>query len=73
MVTQHDDRKVKETAEQAVVGFGFDPVALRQKYREEREKRLREDSSDQCIEVKGEFGPEMSPVIAQVTLLTFAG
>jgi cyclohexanone monooxygenase len=33
----------------------FDPVALRQKYKEEREKRLREDGNEQYIEVKGEF------------------
>jgi cyclohexanone monooxygenase len=35
--------------------LGFDPDALREKYREEREKRLRPDGNDQYIEVKGEF------------------
>ena len=33
----------------------FDPDALRRKYREERDKRLREDGNDQYIEVKDEF------------------
>ena len=30
----------------------FDKEALRQKYREERNKRLREDGNDQYIEIK---------------------
>jgi cyclohexanone monooxygenase len=34
---------------------GFDPDALRQKYRTERDKRLREEGNEQYIEVKGEF------------------
>ncbi len=34
---------------------GFDPDALRRKYREERDKRLREDGNEQYIEVKGRF------------------
>ena len=33
----------------------FDPDFLRKKYREERDKRLREDGNEQYIEVKGEF------------------
>lgn len=33
----------------------FDPETLRQKYREERDKRLREDGNKQYIEVVGEF------------------
>jgi cation diffusion facilitator CzcD-associated flavoprotein CzcO len=33
----------------------FDPDALRDKYREERDKRLREDGNDQYTEVIGEF------------------
>ena len=35
--------------------LGFDPDALRDKYREERDKRLRTDGNDQFIEVTGEF------------------
>ncbi len=33
----------------------FDPDALREKYREEREKRLRPDGNDQYLEVKRDF------------------
>jgi cyclohexanone monooxygenase len=33
----------------------FDPEALREKYRIERDKRLRPDANDQYIEVKGDF------------------
>src|SRR3989441_6296437 len=33
----------------------FDPDALRRRYREERDKRIREDGNAQYIEVKGEF------------------
>ena len=35
--------------------LGFDPDALRDKYRVERDKRLREDANDQYKEIKGEF------------------
>ena len=35
--------------------LGFDPDALRRKYREERDKRLREDGNEQYVEVKGTF------------------
>ena len=33
----------------------FDPEALREKYRQERDKRLRDDGNRQYIEVTGEF------------------
>jgi cyclohexanone monooxygenase len=33
----------------------FDPDALRDKYRAERDKRLREEGNDQYVEVKGQF------------------
>ena len=36
--------------------LGFDPDALRNKYREERDKRLRDDANDQYVEVSGDFG-----------------
>jgi cyclohexanone monooxygenase len=39
----------------AAPDLGFDPEALRSKYREERDKRLRPDGNDQYIEVKGTF------------------
>ena len=35
--------------------FDFDPEHLRKKYREERDKRLRQDGNDQYQEVAGEF------------------
>jgi cation diffusion facilitator CzcD-associated flavoprotein CzcO len=34
----------------------FDPDALREKYRQERDRRLRDDANAQYIEVKGDFG-----------------
>lgn len=35
--------------------LGFDPDALREKYRQERDKRLRKDGNQQYIEVAGDF------------------
>ena len=35
--------------------LGFDPDALREKYREERDKRLRPEGNAQYIEIKGDF------------------
>ena len=35
--------------------IGFDPDALRQKYKAERDKRVRDDGNDQYREVVGEF------------------
>ena len=35
--------------------LGFDPDQLRQKYREERDRRVRVDGNDQYVEVKGDF------------------
>ncbi len=35
--------------------LGFDAAALRSKYREERDKRIRADGNDQYVEVKGAF------------------
>lgn len=37
------------------VELGFDPDALRAKYRTERDKRLRPDGNKQYVEVKGDF------------------
>jgi cyclohexanone monooxygenase len=36
-------------------GLGFDPAALREKYRRERDKRLRADGNDQYREVEGDL------------------
>jgi cation diffusion facilitator CzcD-associated flavoprotein CzcO len=38
-----------------IEGLDFDPDALRAKYREERDKRLRPDANEQYVEVKGDF------------------
>jgi cation diffusion facilitator CzcD-associated flavoprotein CzcO len=35
--------------------LGFDPDALRDRYREERDKRIRPDGNEQYVEVKGDF------------------
>jgi cation diffusion facilitator CzcD-associated flavoprotein CzcO len=47
------------TAEPAIAELigeiSFDPDALRDKYREERDRRLRPDANDQYVEVKAEF------------------
>jgi hypothetical protein len=33
----------------------FDPIALREKYRHERDRRLRPDGNDQYVEVAADF------------------
>ncbi|MEX1152761.1 flavin-containing monooxygenase [Parvibaculum sp.] len=35
--------------------LGFDPAALKEKYRAERDKRLRADANEQYVEIKGKF------------------
>lgn len=40
---------------EANVDLGFDPDALRQKYIEERDKRLRADGNDQYLNITGDF------------------
>ncbi|MFI4934671.1 MAG: flavin-containing monooxygenase [Caulobacterales bacterium] len=35
--------------------LGFDPQVLREKYRAERDKRIRADGNEQYVEIKGEF------------------
>jgi cyclohexanone monooxygenase len=48
-----DDAHLGATA--SADGLGFDPQALRAKYRQERDKRLRADANEQYREVAGEF------------------
>ena len=48
----NDEAKVVSTSNE---GIDFDPDALRAKYREERDKRLRADGNEQYVEVKGDF------------------
>ena len=35
--------------------LAFDPDALREKYRAERDKRLRDDGNEQYVEITGQF------------------
>ena len=42
--------------------FNIDPVALRAKYRTERDKRLRADGNDQYVEIKGQFAHYRRPL-----------
>ena len=53
-----------ETAEE----LGFDPDALREKYRLERDKRLRADGNEQYQEVVGEFGHYVEDPYIEVPL-----
>jgi cyclohexanone monooxygenase len=47
---------MSETLEPKAVGdLGFDPEALRAKYRAERDKRLRQDANEQYVEIRGDF------------------
>jgi cyclohexanone monooxygenase len=46
---------MSEAGRSAETELGFDPAALRERYRAEREKRLRADGEAQYIELAGEF------------------
>src|SRR3954470_16625536 len=53
--------------------LGFDPEALRAKYREERDKRLRADANAQYREIAGDFAhylddPYVAPGFARAPL-----
>jgi len=48
-------RTEASAASHAVRDLGFDPDALREKYRIERDKRLREEGNAQYIEMKGDY------------------
>ena len=50
-----DDPRAPSPGAQDPADLAFDPDALRAKYREEREKRLRADGNEQYREVKGEL------------------
>ena len=64
--------------------YDFDPEALREKYREERVKRVRADGNDQYIEVTGDFshyvddpyvepGFVRDPVLEEVEVVVIGG
>ncbi len=44
-----------ETKPAGGMDLGFDPEALRARYRAERDKRLRGDANEQYVEIKGDF------------------
>ncbi|MFP6625263.1 MAG: NAD(P)/FAD-dependent oxidoreductase [Myxococcota bacterium] len=46
-------------------GLGFDPDALREKYAQERDKRLRTDGNDQYLEVAGDFAQYLDDPAAE--------
>jgi cyclohexanone monooxygenase len=48
--------------------LGFDPKALKAKYRAERDKRIRADGNEQYVEMKGQFAHYLEdPYVAPVT------
>ncbi len=49
-----EEAKVQST-ENSNPGIDFDPDALRAKYREERDRRIRTDGNEQYVEVQGDF------------------
>lgn len=64
--------------------FGFDPEALREKYRVERDKRIRPDGNDQYVEVAGDFShyvddpyapdeSDRTPIQSEVEVLIIGG
>jgi cyclohexanone monooxygenase len=44
-----------DDAPKPTLDLGFDPAALKAKYRAERDRRLRADGNEQYVEIKGEF------------------
>jgi len=48
-------RKAPSAPDPEASDLGFDPDALREKYRQERDRRIRPDGTDQYVEVTGEF------------------
>src|SRR5690606_25392008 len=50
-----EDDVMNEQLQKVYAELDFDPAALREKYRQERDKRLRPDGEDQYVEVSGKF------------------
>ncbi len=72
------------TPKTSALDLGFDPDALREKYRAERDKRLREDGNDQYLEVSGDFSRyiddpyleekiEREPLVDEVEVVVIGG
>ena len=47
--------KQRELIMSVTADLPYDPDALRERYREEREKRLRDDGNEQYVEMKGDY------------------
>ena len=71
-------------SELAASNLGFDPDALRAKYRAERDKRLRADANDQYVNVTGQFahyledpyvepGYSRAPLFDEVEVIVIGG
>ena len=71
-------------ATDANTDLGFDPDALRERYRTERDRRVRADGNDQYVEVTGKFahflddpyvepGFERAPLRDSVEILIIGG
>src|ERR1700730_2931462 len=59
--------------EDAVPGIDFNPEALREKYREDRDRRIRADGNEKYVEVEGDFtryvdDPSVAPVFPREPL-----
>jgi cyclohexanone monooxygenase len=55
-------------SEAAQSDLGFDPAALKARYRAERDKRLRADGNAQYTEIKGDFAHYLDdPYVAPIT------
>ena len=68
----HDDMTAAPSAGE---DLGFDPEALRAKYRAERDKRVRADGNEQYVEIAGDFAhylddPYVKPGFSRARILT---
>ncbi len=84
MQTKEGDQTGGNNTTRALNGAGFDPDVMRDKYRRERDKRLREQGNDQYIDISGAYkhfledpysGPivDREPLTDQVEVLIVGG
>ncbi len=80
----NDPTPATDTPQAGAANLAFDPDALRRKYREERDRRLRADGNAQYIEVKGKYehfledpyaepGFERAPLHDEVEVIVVGG
>jgi len=67
-----------QSAENGNPGIDFDPDALRAKYREERDRRIRTDGNEQYVEVQGDFSryvddPYVDPGFTRTSAVAWPG